>query len=197
MRLRLSIALVAVLGFSLGACSGSQETTSGVEDKTASVGSEAPGGVTTQGTGEPATEADAAPVPVEPAVAKDALQFEVVGFENGGTIPDSMAFCVPAATGNVTFGSNTNPELKWSQVPEGTKSFAIISHDSEAPTVGDDVNKEGKSISKALKRSDFYHWVMADMTPGLRGLSAGQDSKKVTTEYSPAGKLASTSRPAR
>jgi len=183
MKLKLSITLAAMLGLLLGACSGSEEATSGVETKDAPAGSEASGDATIQETGEPEAEAeaDAAPVPVEPAVAKDALQFEVVGFENGGTIPDSMAFCVPAATGNVTFGSNTNPELKWSQVPEGTKSFAIVCHDSEVPTVGDDVNKEGKSIPKDLKRSDFYHWVMADMTPGLRGLSAGQDSKKVTT----------------
>jgi Raf kinase inhibitor-like YbhB/YbcL family protein len=120
-------------------------------------------------------------VPVEPAPPKEGLQLVVPGFDNGGTIPDSMAFCVPAAEGHVGLGPNNSPELKWSQVPEGTKSFVVICHDSEAPTVDDDVNKEGKTVSRDLERADFFHWVLADMTPGLRGLSAGQDSSQVTT----------------
>ena len=181
MKLELAMVLVAAMGLSLVACSGSDGAVSGdaaskdisETEKEAVADATVPGNV--------AAEAASDPVPVEPAAPKSGLQFELVGFENGATIPDSMAFCIPAAEGHVTFGANTSPEMKWSQVPEGTKSFALVSHDSEAPTVGDDVNKEGKTIPKDLPRADFYHWVMADMTPGLRGLTAGQDSKKVTT----------------
>ncbi len=120
------------------------------------------------------------PVPVEPQAAKTGLQLEVLGFSDGGTIPDSMAFCIPAAKDHVTFGANQSPELKWSQVPQGTKSFVLICKDSDVPSLGEDVNQEGRTVSKDLARTDFFHWVLADMTPGLRGLAAGQDSDKVT-----------------
>jgi hypothetical protein len=181
MKLELAMVLVAVMGFSLVACSGSDEAGTGDSASLDTANPENPAVVEAAVQGEAAAEMASEPVPVEPDVPKSGLQLELAGFENGGTIPDAMAFCIPAAKGHVSFGANTSPEMKWSQVPAGTKSFAMVSHDSEAPTVGDDVNKEGKSISKDLARSEFYHWVMADMTPELRGLTAGQDSKEVTT----------------
>ena len=165
--------VAVVMGFVLLGCSQPEETT------TPGGESVAVGAGAVQGDAETAKEPDL--VPVEPDAVKEGLQLELPGFADGGTIPDSMAFCVPAAEGHVTLGSNQSPEMKWSQVPEGTKSFVVICHDSEAPGIGDDVNKEGRTVAKDLARTDFYHWVMADMTPGLRGLSAGQDSDKVTS----------------
>ena len=179
MKVRLSMVLIAILGLMLGSCSASDEA---VPSTSAEDSATAPGPASqdeTASKGE--ANLPASPAPVEPAPPREGLQLEIIGFQNGGTIPDSMAFCVPAPEGHVTFGANTSPEMKWSQVPDGTKSFAIVCHDSEAPTVDDDVNKEGRSVSKDLPRGDFYHWVMADMTPGLRGLSAGQDSHEVTS----------------
>jgi len=164
--------LAVVMGLVLLGCSQPVETTkAGGEEVAVPTGEEGAGAETAAATD---------PVPVEPASVKPGLQLELPGFADGGTIPDSMAFCVPAAKGHVSLGSNQSPEMKWSQVPEGTKSFVVICHDSEVPTIGDDVNKEGKTIPRDLERTDFFHWVMADMTPGLRGLSAGQDSDKVT-----------------
>ena len=150
MKFELAMVLVVALGLSLTACSGADEAATADSTIQGVSESEKPAVAEVAAPGELAAEAVSDPVPVEPVAPKSGLQFELVGLENGGTIPDSMAFCIPAAEGHVTFGANTSPEMKWSQVPEGTKSFALVCHDSEAPTVGDDVNKEGKTIPKDL-----------------------------------------------
>ena len=45
-------------------------------------------------------------------------------FADGAAIPGEYAFAVPAASGHVQLSSNRNPALTWSEVPEGTRSFA-------------------------------------------------------------------------
>ena len=51
-------------------------------------------------------------------------------FSNGQPIP--AEFAAGSATG---FGGNRNPHLAWSEVPQGTRSFALICVDPDAPTV--------------------------------------------------------------
>lgn len=109
-----------------------------------------------------------------------ALQLTIPSFGKGNTIPDEYAFCVPADEGHVTFGPNRNPHLQWSGVPDGTESLAIICVDTDAPTVRDDANQEGKTIPGDLPRTDFYHWVLVDVPPGLREIKAGEVCDGVT-----------------
>ena len=126
---------------------------------------------------------DAAPVLVDADAAGSAsmgFSLEIPSFASGTAIPDDYAFCVPAASGHVKLGPNKNPHLKWSKVPEGTKSFAIVSYDADVPSVADDVNQEGKTVGKDLERIDFYHWVMADIAPSVTELTVGMDSDGVT-----------------
>ena len=63
----------------------------------------------------------------------------------------------------VALSTNRNPHLRWSDVPEGCRSFVILCVDPDVPTVGDDVNQEGRSVSADLPRTDFVHWLMVDV----------------------------------
>lgn len=101
-------------------------------------------------------------------------------FADGGRIPDEFAFCIPASEGHVCLGRNRNPHFEWTSVPAGTRSFALICHDPDVPSQGDDVNQEGRIVPATLPRVDFFHWVLADLPADLREIAAGSYSDKVT-----------------
>ena len=106
-------------------------------------------------------------------------------FADGERIPGDFAFCIPHADHHVCLGKNLNPHLAWSDIPAGTKSFAIICHDPDVPSVGDDVNQEGKTIPASLPRVDFFHWVLIDLPPTITEIAAGEFSKDVTPRGKP------------
>jgi phosphatidylethanolamine-binding protein (PEBP) family uncharacterized protein len=62
-------------------------------------------------------------------------------FTNGATLPRPTG-AIPCG------GSGVSPELHWSNAPAGTRSFALIVHDPDAPAAG-----------------GFYHWVLYDIPP--------------------------------
>jgi Raf kinase inhibitor-like YbhB/YbcL family protein len=70
-------------------------------------------------------------------------------FKDGHTVPLSM---VAAQCG----GANATPQLAWSRAPAGTRSFALIVHDVDAPASG-----------------GFYHWVAYNIPSSQRMLAAG------------------------
>ncbi len=100
-------------------------------------------------------------------------------FDDGGVIPAQYAFCAPDAKSHVTLSKNQNPHLAWSNVPMGTRSFAIVCHDPDVPSRGDDVNKEGRTVPKSLARVDFFHWVLVDLPPAEVGVNVGEFSSSV------------------
>ena len=65
------------------------------------------------------------------------LRLSSPAFETGGSIPAKH-------TGE---GEDTSPPLEWSAVPEGTRSFALICHDPDAPVV-------------SSGGYGFVHWVL-------------------------------------
>jgi Raf kinase inhibitor-like YbhB/YbcL family protein len=91
------------------------------------------------------------------------MKFTSETFADGGAIPAHAAFCVPDAASHVKLGQNRNPQLAWSDLPQGTQSVVIICHDPDVPSKGDDVNKEGRTIAASLPRVNFVHWVLIDM----------------------------------
>jgi Raf kinase inhibitor-like YbhB/YbcL family protein len=99
---------------------------------------------------------------------------------DGQTISGEFAFCVTDPVSHVTLSSNRNPHLSWSDAPAGTRSFAVICHDPDVPSKGDDVNQEGKTVPAALPRVDFFHWVLLNLPVTVNTIQAGEFSDGVT-----------------
>ncbi len=108
-------------------------------------------------------------------------------FDHDGRIHGENAFCVPADEGHVTLAPNKSPHVAWGGAPEGTRSFAIVCHDPDVPSVGDDVNQEGRVVPAGLPRVDFYHWVLVDIPQGTTELGEGADSDGVVAGGKKAG----------
>lgn len=99
---------------------------------------------------------------------------------DGARIDGEFAFCIPADEGHVELAPNRNPHLAWFDVPDGTRSFALICHDPDVPSSGEDVNQEGRSVPASLPRVDFFHWVLVDIPADTREIVAGSFSNGVT-----------------
>ena len=56
----------------------------------------------------------------------------------------------------------------WSDLPAGTQSLALICHDFDVPSRGDDVNQADREVPADLPRVDFFHWVLVDVPAALR-----------------------------
>ena len=108
------------------------------------------------------------------------MQLKSESFRDGAVIPGEFCFAVIDPKSHVALSKNRNPQLAWSDVPEGTKSFALICHDPDVPSKGDDVNKEGREIPASLPRVNFYHWLLWDIPAGTREIAAGSYSDGVT-----------------
>ncbi len=115
------------------------------------------------------------------------MNIEIPAFKDGSPIPGENAFCIPADIGHVSLSSNINPLVRWSDVPEGTKSFALLVVDVDVPSRGDDVNQEGRTVPAELPRVDFYHFVLVDIPAALREIPEGGDSNSVTAKGKPLG----------
>src|SRR5690606_3998148 len=98
------------------------------------------------------------------------MQIRSDSFQHRGPIP--AEFAMGAADG---FGGNRNPHLAWDGVPEGTRSFALLCIDTDAPT---DPSLAGQdaAIPVAHPRGDFVHWAMADIPADVRAIAAGSCS---------------------
>ncbi len=108
------------------------------------------------------------------------MQLTSSSFRDGERIPGDFAFCIPDPAHHVCLGSNRNPQLAWRDVPPGTRSFALICHDPDVPSKGDDVNQEGRTVPASLPRVDFFHWLLIDLPADLRQIGEGEFSDDVT-----------------
>src|SRR5690242_14059514 len=72
-------------------------------------------------------------------------------FKANGPIPDKNAFNSFGCS-----GGNASPELEWSNAPAGTKSFALMVHDPDAPT-----------------GSGWWHWVVYNIPADTTSLPQG------------------------
>lgn len=110
-------------------------------------------------------------------------------FPDQGVIPERNAFARVDPQTRVALAGNRNPQLAWADVPEGTRSFAVLCVDPDVPTRPDDVNQEGREVPADLPRTDFFHWVLVDVAPDARAIAEG-DYSNVITPRGKAGPLA-------
>ena len=101
-------------------------------------------------------------------------------FTEGGPIPPECAFGVIDPRTHVRFSTNRNPHLAWDEVPAGTQSLVLLCRDIDAPSVGTDVNKEGRAVPADLPRADFYPWTLVDIPVAMRSITQGMFSELVT-----------------
>jgi Raf kinase inhibitor-like YbhB/YbcL family protein len=92
-------------------------------------------------------------------------------FRHGGRIPPELA--MGAQEG---FGGNRNPQLSWSDAPDGTRSYVLLCIDTDAPTDASLAGKEGVEIPDSHPRGDFVHWAMVDIPADVREIAAGSCS---------------------
>ena len=102
-------------------------------------------------------------------------------FEHGKRIPAEFAMGTPDG-----FGGNRNPHLRWDDVPEGARSFALLCIDTDVPTDGALVADAATPIPVEHPRGEFVHWAMADIPADVREIAAGSASDGVSAKGKPA-----------
>lgn len=112
----------------------------------------------------------------------------IPSFDYGERIPAQHAFGIPADDAPMVFGPNVSPAVAWSDVPQNTLSLALICHDVDVPSVGNDVNRAGHTVPFDLPRVDFFHWVLVDIPVSLAGLDEGLESQSVVAHGKPASR---------
>lgn len=105
-------------------------------------------------------------------------------FSDNDFMPSRCAMGKPDAEKHFIFSDNFNPQLSWSDVPQGTRSFVVISIDIDVPSDRQNLNKEGTVIPADMPRRDLCHWVMIDIPAETREIDEGEFSK----EFTPRGK---------
>ena len=85
-------------------------------------------------------------------------------FKPGGTIPIEQVYNGFGCTGKII-----SPALKWSGAPKGTKSFALLVHDPDAPTGG----------------AGWWHWLVINIPADVMELK--KDAGKTDGSNLPPG----------
>lgn len=88
------------------------------------------------------------------AVAANAQTFKLSSPDFGPDKPFAEKFLF---TGMGCGGGNVSPSLAWENPPEGTKSFALMVHDPDAPTGG----------------AGIWHWVVVNIPATARSIEQG------------------------
>lgn len=114
-------------------------------------------------------------------------------FKDGDSIPVEFAFGTIDPKARVALSSNRNPHLAWKDAPAGTQSFALICHDPDVPSKGDDVNREGREVPADLPRVDFFHWVLVDVPANTQQIAAGEYCDGVTARGKTGPEIADSS----
>ena len=87
------------------------------------------------------------PVPAQ-GQTRSPLRVSSASFSNGGAIPRQFT----------CDGADASPSLQWSATPYGTRSFALVMNDPDAPF-------------------DFTHWIAYNIPPAVRGLAEGASTR--------------------
>lgn len=95
------------------------------------------------------------------AAYADTFKLESTSFKDGAAMGDAQSFNSFGCS-----GKNVAPELHWSGAPAGTKSFAILVHDPDAPTGG----------------AGWWHWTVYNIAATEKSIPEGGKLPKGATE---------------
>ena len=109
------------------------------------------------------------------------MKLRSTSFKDGDFLPTEFAFGKTSADGKIDLSDNKSPHLAWDDLPEGTRSIAILCIDRDVPTKPDDVNQEGRMVPSDLPRAEFSHWVLVDVAPDAT-LEEGAFSDGITAK---------------
>jgi Raf kinase inhibitor-like YbhB/YbcL family protein len=115
------------------------------------------------------------------------MQLTSRSLQHGAPSPVANAMGQPAE-GGAQPAPNKSPHLAWSGAPAGTRSYAVLCIDLDAPTKPDDVNKPDRTVPYDLPRAEFVHWVLVDIPKDVTELAEGIDSDGLTARGKPAEK---------
>jgi Raf kinase inhibitor-like YbhB/YbcL family protein len=113
------------------------------------------------------------------------MELRSESWTNGDRIPARYAAGRLLPDGGVGFSDNLNPHLAWSGVPSEAQSLALICHDFDVPSRGDDVNQADREVPAELARVDFFHWVLIDLPPHPAEIREGEFSRAFTARGKP------------
>ncbi len=108
------------------------------------------------------------------------MKLTSISIENGRFMLARYAFGRIDADNHMALSDNVSPQLEWQDVPDGTKSFALLCIDPDVPTVPELVNTEQEMIPVDLPRCDFCHWSMINIPSDTRQLEEKACSAEVT-----------------
>lgn len=110
------------------------------------------------------------------------MKLESHDIQDGQPIDPRFAFGKPDPSEHMQLADNLSPHLAWSDVPEGTRSFAILCVDPDVPADAADANQEGRTLPADAPRVDFFHWVIINLPADLRELQTGECCDGVTVK---------------
>jgi Raf kinase inhibitor-like YbhB/YbcL family protein len=113
------------------------------------------------------------------------MKLTTTAFASGALIPAEFAFCAIDPIQHVQLSGNRNPDFSWRDVPAAARSLALICHDPDVPSRGDDVNQDGRIVPASLPRVDFFHWVLVDLSADTPAIERGEFSSGVTARGKP------------
>lgn len=89
------------------------------------------------------------------AFPSQAIELNSIDISEGKTLKKAQKFNQWGCS-----GENSSPELSWSEIPIGTKSFAVTMYDPDAPT-----------------GSGWWHWLVVNLPANTQGLPANSGVK--------------------
>ena len=104
------------------------------------------------------------------------MQLTSTTFAPDSRIPERCAFGIPDAEEHLKLGENMNPQISWSDVPDGARSLVLLCIDRDVPASLENFNQEGKTIAADEPRTDFVHWAIVDIPATDGALKEGECS---------------------
>ena len=108
------------------------------------------------------------------------MRLTTTAFADMAAIPGEFAFAVDRSRrARQAVGQSQSRFRVERTCPPGTRSLALLCHDPDVPSRGDDVNQEGRVVPASLPRVDFFHWVLdRPAAPTPRGIARGELSRR-------------------